>query len=112
MVWAVVGMALFRNQPMSRIVNQLDILLPGDRPFIAPSAIPQARQRLGEDAIREVFNQTQALWHQHTPIQTGVDGGFSGWTVSSGVRPIPPKTALHLHAHVTVVQTRNTLRYA
>lgn len=67
MIWAVVGMALFRNQPMSRIVNQLDILLPGNRPFIAASAIPQARQRLGEDAVREVFNQTQTLWHQHTP---------------------------------------------
>ena len=67
MVWAVVGMALFRDMPMSRIVNQLDILLPGKRPFIAPSAVPQARQRLGEAPVKRVFEQTQSLWHQHTP---------------------------------------------
>ncbi|MBY4679102.1 transposase domain-containing protein, partial [Marinobacterium arenosum] len=33
MVWSVVGMALFRHLPMSQIVNQLDIMLPGNRPF-------------------------------------------------------------------------------
>ena len=40
---------------------------PGDRPFVAPSAVVQARQRLGEEAVREVFEQTQALWHESTP---------------------------------------------
>ena len=67
MVWSVVGMALYRHLPMSQIVNQLDILLPGKRPFVAPSAVVQARQRLGEAAVREVFEQTQALWHAATP---------------------------------------------
>lgn len=67
MVWSVVGMALFRHLPMSQLVNQLDILLPGKRPFVAPSAVVQARQRLGEDAVRQVFEQTQALWHANTP---------------------------------------------
>lgn len=67
MVWSVVGMALFRHMPMSQIVNHLDIVLPGNRPFVAPSAVVQARQRLGEDAVREVFEQTQALWHEATP---------------------------------------------
>lgn len=61
MVWSVVGMALFRHVPMARLVNQLDILLPGKRPFVAPSAVVQARQRLGEAPVREVFEQTQAL---------------------------------------------------
>src|SRR3990167_2144027 len=67
MIWSVVGMALFRHLPMSQIVNQLDILLPGKRPFVAPSAVVQARQRLGEGAVREVFAQTQALWQAATP---------------------------------------------
>ena len=74
-------MALFRHLPMSQIVNQLDILLPGKRPFVAPSAVVQARQRLGEAPVREVFEQTQALWHTHTPhphwcglTLLGVDG--------------------------------------
>ena len=66
-VWSVVGMALFRHMPMSQIVNQLDILLPGERPFVAPSAIVQARQRLGAEVVRQVFQQTQLLWHANTP---------------------------------------------
>lgn len=67
MVWSVVGMALYRHLPMSQIVHQMDILLPGKRPFVAPSAVVQARQRLGEAPVREVFEQTQALWHAATP---------------------------------------------
>ena len=66
---------------MSHLVQQLDILLPGDKPFVAPSAVVQARQRLGEDAVKAVFEQTQRLWHQHTPhphwcglTLLGVDG--------------------------------------
>ena len=67
MVWSVIGMALFRHIPMNQIINQLDIILPGDRPFVPPSAVVQARQRLGVDAVREVFEQTQSLWNEHTP---------------------------------------------
>lgn len=67
MVWSVIGMSLFRHLPMSQIVNQLDILLPGDRPFVAPSAVVQARQRLGEDSVRHVFEKTQQLWQASLP---------------------------------------------
>jgi IS4 transposase len=81
MIWCLVGMALYRHIPMGQIVNQLDILLPGKRPFVAPSAVVQARQRLGEDAIKQVFEQTQQLWHDALPQSDwcglrllGVDG--------------------------------------
>src|SRR5690606_34215468 len=47
LVWAVIGMALFRDKPLSQSVNELDILLPGNKPFVAPSAVVQGRQRLG-----------------------------------------------------------------
>lgn len=67
MVWAVVGMALYRQLPMSHIVTQLDILLPGDRPFVAPSAVVQARQRLGAEPIKAIFNKTQQLWFNKIP---------------------------------------------
>ena len=80
-VWAIVGMALFRHIPMGQIVNHLDIMLPGKRPFVAPSAVVQARQRLGVEPVKRVFEQTQALWHQQTPhphwcglTLLGVDG--------------------------------------
>jgi putative transposase len=66
MVWCVVGMALERKEPLHQIVNRLDIMLPGDRPFVAPSAVIQARQRLGSEAVRQVFLQTAQLWHSAT----------------------------------------------
>jgi hypothetical protein len=46
LVWTIIGMAILRNVPMTQLVNQPDILLPGDRPFAAPSAFLQARQKL------------------------------------------------------------------
>ncbi|WCG82613.1 IS4 family transposase [Pectobacterium sp. A5351] len=63
MVWCIVGMALERKEPLHQIVNRLDIMLPGNRPFVAPSAVIQARQRLGSDAVRRVFTHTAHLWH-------------------------------------------------
>jgi IS4 transposase len=81
MVWSIIGMSIFRDIPMRDIVNKLDILLPGNRPFVAPSAVVQARQRLGTEAIKKIFYQTQQQWHQHTPhpdwcglTLLGVDG--------------------------------------
>ncbi len=41
MVWCIVGMALERKEPLHQIVNRLDIMLPGNRPFVAPSAVIQ-----------------------------------------------------------------------
>lgn len=42
-------------------------MLPGNRPFVTPSAVIQARQRLGSEAVRRVFTQTAQLWHEATP---------------------------------------------
>ena len=66
-VWCIVGMALERKEPLHQIVNRLDIMLPGNRPFVAPSAVIQARQRLGSEAVRRVFTKTAQLWHNATP---------------------------------------------
>ena len=63
MVWAVIGMALFRKYSMRQLVNQLDIILPNGRPYVAPSAVTQARKKLGHQAIESIFNQTQSSWH-------------------------------------------------
>src|SRR3954462_15594189 len=46
-VWLVIGMALFRDLPLERVVDELDLALPDDRQsLVAKSAITQARQRL------------------------------------------------------------------
>ncbi|MCW0329256.1 hypothetical protein NB704_000645 [Pantoea ananatis] len=42
-VWCNVGMALERKESLHPIVNRLDIMLPGNRPFVAPSAVIQTR---------------------------------------------------------------------
>ncbi len=64
LVWAIIGMAIFRHIPMTQLVNQLDILLPGERPFVAPSAFLQARQKLGDKSIERLFHETASRWHQ------------------------------------------------
>lgn len=63
LVWAIIGMAMFRHVPMIQLVNQLDILLPGARPFVAPSAFLQASQKLGDKSIERLFHETAARWH-------------------------------------------------
>jgi len=52
-------MSIFRDMPMRDIVDKLDILLPGNRPFVATSAVVQARQRRSTEAIKKIFYQTQ-----------------------------------------------------
>ncbi|KGK15464.1 hypothetical protein EA24_07895 [Vibrio navarrensis] len=67
MVWSVVVMSLYRYLSMSKVVSQLDILLPGKKPFVAPSAVIHARKKLGHEPVEAVFNHTQQLWHEKTP---------------------------------------------
>src|SRR5579864_473798 len=60
-VWLVVGMALMRDRPLPEIVKSFDIALPGSK-TVAPSAIPQARARLGPAPIRWLFEKTASSW--------------------------------------------------
>ncbi|KTS78017.1 transposase, partial [Pseudomonas oryzihabitans] len=47
MLWCVIGLALFRRLSAWDVVNQLDIMLPGQKPLVAPSAGVPGRQRRG-----------------------------------------------------------------
>ena len=38
--------------------------MPGERPFVAPSAFLQARQKLGDKRIERLFHETAWRWHQ------------------------------------------------
>jgi len=38
------------------VVSRMGIMWPGQRPLLAPSAVVQARQRLGREAVRQVFD--------------------------------------------------------
>src|SRR3954470_22066594 len=48
-VWLVLGMGLLRDDAIERVVDSLDLALPGRGGLVAKSAIAQARQRLGDE---------------------------------------------------------------
>jgi hypothetical protein len=50
MLWCVISMAFFRRMSAWDVVSRMNIMLPGQRPLVAPSAVVQARQRLGSEA--------------------------------------------------------------
>ena len=62
-VWLVIGMGLFRNEPIERVVDLLELALP-DRAdtLVAKSAITQARQRLGAEPLQALFGMTSKFW--------------------------------------------------
>lgn len=64
-VWLIIGMALFRDRPIPEIVRRLDLVLPGEdgqRQDVANSAITPARDRLGHEPLRSLFEATAQLW--------------------------------------------------
>jgi hypothetical protein len=62
-IWLVLGMALYRNRPIDEVVAKLDLALPGRRgPTPAPSAVVQARDRLGEEPMRWLFERCAEKW--------------------------------------------------
>lgn len=62
-IWLVIGMALYRNEPIERVVDLLDLALPDARDsLVAKSAVTQARQRLKDDPLAYLFATTAAEW--------------------------------------------------
>ena len=60
-VWLVIGLPLFRNLPIWHVIQQLGLLLDGHQPC-APSASVQARQRLGDEPLAELFSLLTQAW--------------------------------------------------
>lgn len=65
-------MALYRQKSVWDIVTQMDIMLPDKKPLVAPSALVQARQRLGADAVKEVFKAVAQFGYE--------TNSFEQWT--------------------------------
>ena len=61
-VWLVIGMALFRNRSIHDIVSKLDLVLPGESPTVVPSAVADARARLGSDPMEWLFTRCADEW--------------------------------------------------
>ena len=69
-LWLVIGMAMFRNEPISEVARRLNICAEGlaTKELLARSALSQARQRLGEEPMKWLFRQCAQVWgHERYP---------------------------------------------
>lgn len=88
-VWLVIGMALFRDRSIVEVVKHLGLVFSRHgkgpavgRRSVAPSAIPQARARIGEEPLRHIFEASGRAWSEaasneepwHGLAIYGVDG--------------------------------------
>ena len=62
-VWLVVGIGLYRDRPITDVLDKLDLKLSNSLgESIAPSAIPQARKRLTAKPLQALFSLTAKHW--------------------------------------------------
>ncbi len=81
-VWLVLGIGLYRERSIRDVCDKLDLALPeADKPFVATSALAQARARLGEEPLRYLFLSSAEAWSKqenderfHGLTLLGVDG--------------------------------------
>jgi Insertion element 4 transposase N-terminal/Transposase DDE domain len=61
-IWVVLGMGLFRDRPIEDIVSKLDLALPGPSATVARSTVSQARDRVGSEPLRWLFERSASTW--------------------------------------------------
>jgi hypothetical protein len=70
-VWLVVALALYRHQSISDVVDDLDLALPDlQAPFVSKSAVAQARQRLGSEPLKALFELRRGRGRNRTASST------------------------------------------
>jgi hypothetical protein len=55
-------MAMFRRWPIHDLVGKLDLVLPGPRATVAPSAVAEARARVGAEPLEQIFEMGAKKW--------------------------------------------------
>jgi len=61
-VWLVIGMAMFRKWPIHDLVGKLSLVLPGPKATVAPSAVAEARARIGAAPVERIFEVSGQKW--------------------------------------------------
>jgi len=63
-LWLVLGMALFRDEPVHEVARRLNICAQGlaSHDLLARSGVTEARKRLGADPVEWLFRQTGHQW--------------------------------------------------
>jgi hypothetical protein len=63
-VWLVIGLALYRHLSVKEVLDDLDLALPElEGRCVTASAACQARQRLGAEPLRWLFQTSAKAWH-------------------------------------------------
>lgn len=81
-IWLVLGMGIMRDRSIVDVVDKLDLAMPDSRGPVAPSAVAQARARLGGEPLEWLFFRCADVWghasaarHQWRKLSLyGVDG--------------------------------------
>jgi hypothetical protein len=92
-VWLVIGLALFRNEPIWHIVQQLDL---ADGPALnvpVPSAAVAGRERLGEAPMAWLFERLASCWGSAAISEQGLFHGLRSYAVDGVVWPLPDTPA-------------------
>ena len=96
-VWLVIGMCLFRDLSMREVVAALDLALPGPRGVrVAPSSIVQARDRLGDEPLRWLFERTASAW-AHASARTHAWRGLALYGVDGTTLRVPDSVENRAH---------------
>ena len=96
-VWLVLGMALFRDRSIVEIVDKLDLALPGvDETPVAPSAVPQARARLGAEPMAWLFAHAARHW-AHASADRHRWRGLALYAVDGTALRVPDSTVNRAH---------------
>jgi hypothetical protein len=63
-VWLVIGLALYRHLSIKEVLDDLDLALPElEGRCVTASAACQARQRVGAEPLRWLFQTSAKAWH-------------------------------------------------
>lgn len=91
-LWLVLGMAIFRDEPIHEVARRLNICAQGlaSLELLARSGLTEARKRLGADPVEWLFRQTGQYWgYEMSDIQMIIGRGFKSllsMVRSSGLR--------------------------
>lgn len=89
LVWLVIGLALFRNEPIWHIVRPLGLPLSPQIALPAPSASVQGRQRLGEAPLAWLFGRLAQAWGGEGPSSAAGLPGLRTLAVDGVVWSVP-----------------------
>ena len=93
LVWLVIGLALFRNEPIWHIVQQLDLADGPSQCAPVPSAAVAGRERLGEEPMSWLFDRMASCWGSYSIPDQARFHGLRTYAVDGVVFSLPDTAA-------------------